>query len=135
MDKKKIKISIAALKSFCIQAMVKAHMSQKDAEISANVLVTTDTWGTFTHGTKQIRKLLKNFRDGRMDPTAIPELTKEGRGWALYDGHRAMPMISSVRAMETAISKAKDTGIAYSIVKNSGQDVVDGESDHSENKK
>ena len=120
MMENKNKISIDKLSNFCTKAMLKAGMYQNDAEITAKVLVTTDTWGTFTHGTKQLRKLLKNFRDGRMNPKAIPELIKEGVGWALYDGHRAMPMVSSVMAMETAISKAKETGIAYSVVKNSG---------------
>jgi len=116
----KNKVSIEKLKIFCVEAMLKAGMRQDDAEITANVLVTTDTWGTFTHGTKQLAKLLRNFRDGRMNSQAIPEIIKEGSGWALYDGHRAMPMVSSVKAMETAIYKAKETGIAYVVVKNSG---------------
>jgi ureidoglycolate dehydrogenase (NAD+) len=120
MSKNSVKISIDELKSFCVQAMLKSGMSLEDAEITSDVLITTDTWGTFTHGTKQLRKLLKNFRDGRMNPKAVPELVKEGAGWALYDGHRAMPMISSVKAMQTAICKAKKAGIAYALVKNSG---------------
>ncbi|MBN1436161.1 MAG: Ldh family oxidoreductase [Sedimentisphaerales bacterium] len=113
-------VSIEKLNNFCIEAMLKAGMSQENAQITAKVLVATDTWGTFTHGTKQLKKLLKNFRDGRMDPKAVPEITKQGQSWALYDGKRAMPMVSSVKAMETAISKAKATGIAYTVVKNSG---------------
>ncbi|MDD5728135.1 MAG: Ldh family oxidoreductase, partial [Victivallales bacterium] len=94
--------------------------STKAAGITAEVLVTTDTWGIHTHGTKQLYLLLKNFRDRRMNPEAIPELTSEGPGWALYDGHNAMPMVSSFEAMKTAIAKAKETGIAYVGVKNSG---------------
>jgi len=120
VEQKTHKISLDFLRDFCVKAMLKAGMRREDAEITAKVLITTDTWGTFTHGTKQLRKLLKNFRDGRMNPKAVPELIKEGAGWVLYDGHRAMPMVSSVLAMETAISKAKETGIAYSVVKNSG---------------
>lgn len=120
MEQTNCEISIDILKSFCVKAMLNSGMSKGDAEITANVLVATDMWGTFTHGTKQLRKLLKNFRDGRMNPKASPKLMKEGTSWALYDGHRAMPMVSSVKAMETAIDKAKKTGIAYSIVKNSG---------------
>jgi ureidoglycolate dehydrogenase (NAD+) len=95
-------------------------MDRRDAEITADVLVTTDTWGTFTHGTKQIRGLMKNYRDNRMQKKAMPELVTEGSGWARYDGHQCMPMVSSTRAMETAIRKAKVTGIAMSIVRNSG---------------
>ncbi|MCK4401868.1 Ldh family oxidoreductase [bacterium] len=120
MSKNTVKISTDTLKAFCVEAMLKAGMRKEDAETTARVLVATDMWGTFTHGSKQLRKLLKNFRDGRMDPQAAPEVVRQGPAWALFDGHRAMPMVSSVRAMETAIKKAKETGIAYTVVKNSG---------------
>jgi ureidoglycolate dehydrogenase (NAD+) len=120
MENDSKKISIEKLQRFCVEMMQKAGMCREDANVTAEVLVATDTWGTFTHGTKQLQKLLKNFRDGRMNPKAVPEIINEGPGWALYDGKRAMPMVSSVKAMETAISKAKDTGIAYAVVKNSG---------------
>lgn len=114
------RISIKNLESFCVEALVKAGMRKNDARIAADVLVTTDTWGIYTHGTKQLRPLLKNFRDRRMDPKAIPELILEGPSWAIYDGHHAMPMVSSFKAMKTAIAKAKDTGLGYVGVKNSG---------------
>jgi len=103
-----------------VEAMLKAGMLPRHARITAEVLVTTDTWGVYTHGTKQLRMLLKNFRDGRMDPKAAPELVSEGPGWAIYDGHHAMSMVSSFKAMETAVAKAKETGIGYVGVRNSG---------------
>jgi len=95
-------------------------MTEADARMTAEVLVTTDTWGTHTHGTKQLRNLMKNFREGRMEIKARAELTAEGPGWARFDGHASMPMPTSVRAMETAIAKAKNTGIAIATVNNSG---------------
>jgi ureidoglycolate dehydrogenase (NAD+) len=110
----------AVLKAFCVEAMVKAGMMQEDADITAEVLVTTDTWGVYTHGTKQVRGLMKNYRDKRMDLHAKPELVGEGPSWALFDGHRSMPMRTSAWAMQTAIDKAKKTGIAYSAIRNSG---------------
>ena len=54
------------LKTFCVAAMVDAGLTQEDAELSAEVFVKTDTWGTFTHGTRQIRGLMKNARRGRL---------------------------------------------------------------------
>lgn len=108
------------LEAFCIEAMLQAGMRQEEARITAEVLVTTDMWGTFTHGSKQLRGLLKNFRDKRMDPQAEPELVSQGPGWALLDGHMAMSMVTSYKAMETAIAKAKDTGIAFTAARNSG---------------
>jgi LDH2 family malate/lactate/ureidoglycolate dehydrogenase len=114
------RVTREALEAFCVAAMRRAGMTEADARLTAEVLVTTDTWGTHTHGTKQIRNLMKNFREGRMDIKARAELVGEGPGWARFDGHASMPMPTSVRAMETAIAKAKNTGIAISTVNNSG---------------
>ena len=41
--------------------MLKAGMSKADAATTADVLVTTDLMGTFTHGSKQLYLLLKNM--------------------------------------------------------------------------
>lgn len=108
------------LKDFCVEAMLKSGMDRSDAEVTAEVLVTTDTWGTHTHGTKQLRMLMKNFRDGRMDVKARAEITGEGPGWTRFDGCHSIPMPTSVLAMEAAVDKAKKTGIAISTVCNSG---------------
>jgi ureidoglycolate dehydrogenase (NAD+) len=114
------RVSCGQLEDLCVEAMRRAGMMEADAATTAEVLVTTDTWGTHTHGTKQLRNLLKNFREGRMAVNARAELVGEGAGWARFDGHASMPMPTSVRAMETAIAKAKNTGIAISTVCNSG---------------
>ncbi|MCC7353756.1 MAG: Ldh family oxidoreductase, partial [Anaerolineae bacterium] len=113
------RVSVSGLEAFCLEAMLKSGMTEEDARLTADVLVTTDTWGVHTHGTKQLRFLLWNMRRGRLHPRAVPELTGEGLGWALYDGHYAMPMVTSCRAMRTAMEKARRTGIAYVGVKHS----------------
>jgi LDH2 family malate/lactate/ureidoglycolate dehydrogenase len=83
------------------------------------VLVTTDTWGTYTHGTRQLRGLLKNVRTGRLDPKASIEVVAGGPAWAIVDGHYAMPPATSCRAMELSIKKARACGIGYVGVKHS----------------
>ncbi len=102
-----------SLKDFCVEAMLKSGIREEDARITAEVLVTTDTCGVYTHGTKQLRFLLKNFRTGRLDTKAVPEVVSEGPSWAIVDGHYAMPLVTSCTAMELAIEKAQATGIAY----------------------
>lgn len=114
------KVRVGTLERFCMRAMRKAGMSAEDAQITADVLVTTDTWGVHTHGTRQLRPLLKNFRDGKMDLHASAELLSEGPSWAIFDGHRSMPMVTSTVAMRTAMEKARETGIAYVGVRNTG---------------
>jgi len=113
-------LSPADLEEFCVNAMLKAGLREEHARITAKVLVTTDMWGVHTHGTKQLRGLLENIRDGRLDPNAEPEVVREVMSAALVDGHYTMPMVSSTIAMNLAIEKAKKTGAAFVGVTHSG---------------
>ena len=113
------RVSADALTEFCVEAMIRSGMDETDARVTAEVLVTTDTWGVYTHGTKQLRPLLKNVRHGRLDVNAEPEIVANGPGWALYDGHYAMPMVTSTLAMQTAMDKAEACGIGYAGVRHS----------------
>jgi ureidoglycolate dehydrogenase (NAD+) len=113
-------ISAPSLTKFCLAAMARSGVRETQAQITAQVLVTTDLWGTHTHGTKQLRPLMKNVRDHRIDVAAEPQVVIEGAGWALMDGHHAMPTFTAYEAMRLAISKARHTGIAYVGVRRSG---------------
>lgn len=107
------------LTAFCIAAMRKSGLNEEDARLTAEVLVTTDTLGTFTHGTRQLRGLLKNVRTGRITATEREEIVAEGPAWATVDAHYAMPPAVSYRSMELAMRKAKACGIGYVGVKHS----------------
>ena len=112
-------VSHQDLQAFCIQAMTACGMSEHDARTTANVLVTNDLLGIFTHGTKCLRGYLKRMRAGGLNAAAVPEIIREGPAWAVLDGHSAMAMVTCCKAMDVAIEKARTTGIAYAGVKNS----------------
>jgi ureidoglycolate dehydrogenase (NAD+) len=111
------KVSVQDLTEFCIAAMRSAGIREEDAALSAEVLVTTDSWGTFTHGTRQLRGLLGNFPRGRLDADATMQVAREGPAWALVDGCDAMPLATACRSMDLAIAKARLTGMGYVGVK------------------
>jgi len=107
------------LTQFCIEAMRLTGLNEEDARLTAEVLVTTDTLGTFTHGTRQLRGLLKNFRSGRLHAAAHEAIVAEGPAWAIVDAHYAMPPAVSYRCMQLAMRKAKASGIGYVGVRHS----------------
>jgi len=113
-------ISYDALMRFCIEAFAKTGMRPDDARTAADVLVTTDLLGVFTHGTRNLPKYIRRLKAGGLDPKGQPQVVREGASWAVIDGQTAMAMVSACKAMATAIEKAKTTGIAYVGVKNSG---------------
>jgi ureidoglycolate dehydrogenase (NAD+) len=112
-------VPVAALQEFCETALTRCGSSECDAKITADVLVTTDTMGVFTHGTKSLRGYVRRLRAGGLKADAVPQVTAQGPAWALVDGRSAIAMVTSVFAMNTAIRKARTAGVAYVGVRNS----------------
>jgi LDH2 family malate/lactate/ureidoglycolate dehydrogenase len=114
-----MKIHAHDLERFCIDALTKVGVSQIHASTTTEVLVTTDTWGIFTHGTKNLRGYIRRIRGGGIGARAVPNIVNEAPAWAMVDGDSALGMVTSVFAMRTAIEKAKRAGLAYVGVRNS----------------
>jgi LDH2 family malate/lactate/ureidoglycolate dehydrogenase len=107
------------LTKFCVSALTKAGLTPQDAQTVADVLVMTDTWGTFSHGTGALANYVNTMKAGGINPKAIPEVVAEGTGWAIVDGQSSMGMLGSSRAMNLAIDKARETTISWVGVRNS----------------
>jgi len=112
-------VDVNELEAFCVAALVKVGVIEQSAEITAKVLVTTDTFGTHSHGTYHLANYVKKIRAGGMEPKARPIVISEGLGWAMIDGQSSIAMATSCMAMEMAIQKAQSTGIGFVGVKNS----------------
>ncbi|MBN1553627.1 MAG: Ldh family oxidoreductase [Phycisphaerae bacterium] len=118
-QKNPIRVSASDLSAFCVQALMEAGMGRDAAEITTKVLVTTDLMGVSTHGVRNLHNYLKRIATKGLDPHARPEIVSEGPGWAIVDGHNGMAMPSAYLAMQTAIDKAGQVGIAYAGARNS----------------
>jgi ureidoglycolate dehydrogenase (NAD+) len=113
-----MKILVQDLHDFCVNALTQIGVGVTDARTTADVLVTTDTWGTFTHGTKALRPYIRRLRGGGLRTNGTPRVVDEGPGWAMVDGDSSLGMVSSVFAMNTALAKAATAGIALVGLRN-----------------
>ena len=114
-----MRISVTHLEAFSTEAFRRAGLSEADAQASAEVLVTTDTWGVFTHGTKSLRGYIRRLQAGGIRREGRPRIQSEGPAWAMIDGDAALGMVVSRFAMDVAMAKAKRCGIGYAGVRNS----------------
>lgn len=114
-----MKVQVQALTGFCLEALTKVGVSEIDARTTADVLVTTDTWGVFTHGTKNLRGYIRRIIGGGIRKDASPKIVSEGPAWAVVDADSALGPVGSCFAMREAIRKAKSAGLAYVGVRNS----------------
>ena len=113
------RVTVEDLQAFCVEALCRAGAKETHARIVAEVLVTTDTWGTFTHGTKLLCDYVKRVKAGGLRSDTEPAVVAGGPAWAIVDGGSCLGHVTSVFAMQQAIQRAKQSGIAYVGVKNS----------------
>ncbi len=99
--------------------MVEAGLPDRDARLTADVLVRTDMRGIYTHGTVALRRYVQLMRDGGIDVGAVPETTVEGPAWARIDARRAAGMVASHYGMTVALDKAAHCGIGMATVRRS----------------
>lgn len=112
-------VKLQELREFCVTALTKVGVKEENAKIVADVLITTDTFGVLSHGTKNLYQYILKMQEKGLNATAEPTVEREGAAWAIVNGNEAVGMLSSYKAMELAINKAKQTGIAYVGVNNS----------------
>jgi LDH2 family malate/lactate/ureidoglycolate dehydrogenase len=108
----------AALHDFCVDALRRAGASDEHARTTAEVMVMTDTWGTFTHGSKLLPGYIRRIRAGGIRAGVEPHITSQGPAWAMVDAESVLGQVSSVFAMKAAIEKARSAGMAYVGVRN-----------------
>ncbi len=113
------KVSLKELHEFSVKALMSVGVCEQDAETVAQTLITTDTFGVLTHGTKNLNQYIQKMEAGGLDAAAVPTVECEGPAWAIVNGNKAIGMVSACKAMKLAIEKAKQVGIAYVGVKNS----------------
>jgi ureidoglycolate dehydrogenase (NAD+) len=115
-----MRVPAADLERFVIDALCAVKMGPSDAKTTAEALVTADAMGVFTHGTKLLVGYLKKLQGGGYCATATPRIEREGPGWAVVDGESALGQVGCVFAMRLAMQKARNVGIAYVGLRNTG---------------
>lgn len=116
---KQARVTVADLHEATASALRAVGVSERHSATVADVLVTTDSWGVFTHGTKLLAPYLKRVLAGGLRTDAEPRVVAEGPAWAVIDGESVLGHVTACFAMQTAIGKARVTGIGYAGVRHS----------------
>lgn len=114
-----VNYSYENLKIFCRDAFVKFGFSEEDALKITDVLLLSDLYGIESHGMQRLVRYHKGIENGLIKVDAKPETVYETPVSAVIDGHDGMGQLISIHAMNMAIEKAKQNGIAIVSVRNS----------------
>jgi LDH2 family malate/lactate/ureidoglycolate dehydrogenase len=94
-------------------------MPEENAEATADILGWADLHGVDSHGISMIPGYDRLRRSGRANMTARPRIIRETPVSALVDGDGGLGHVPAQFAMQVAINKAKEAGIAIVAVNNS----------------
>lgn len=114
------RVNFAELACFAQRCFQQVGMEPEPAQRAAAALTTTDAMGVFTHGTKLLAGYLKKLQGGGYNATAQPSIEREGQGWAVVDGQSALGQVGCEFSVRLAMQKARQVGIAYVGVRNTG---------------
>ncbi len=94
-------------------------MSEPHADTTAEMMVETDLRGVDSHGISMLPTYDQEFRNGRLNMRPVFKTVREGAAMALIDADASLGHPVLVHAMNLAVDKCRETGVAVVSVVNS----------------
>ena len=107
------RVSAAALKAYIARAFVAAGLPDSDAAVLGDLITEADLRGSDTHGVFRMPAYCKRIKAGGVKTRPDIRIVSERASTALVDGDNGMGHLVMKFAAETAIAKAKQTGIGW----------------------
>ncbi len=113
------KIPIAELEALACAALERAGATPATAACTAAALVAADAQGLAGHGVSRVPQYAAHLRNGRADGNAVPRVIATRGGAALVDAGCGLAYPACALAVEEAIRRAREFGVAFVGVANS----------------
>lgn len=94
-------------------------MGEEDAPLLADSLVAADRRGVHSHGVLRVPEYVKKLTGGGVDPRGRPQVVRDVGACLVVDGGNSMGQVGASFAMQRAITRAAETGIAAAAVRGS----------------
>ncbi len=114
-----VNISHADLYQFIVDLFEKAGASKEGAAMVSEILTKAELRGISSHGVSRIPNYMERVELGLVDPDPTITVLKETATTALIDGGYGLGQIVATKAMQTAIDKAKKSGVGVASVQKS----------------
>ena len=100
-----------ALHRFTSVVLRKCGLPEGHATEMADYLTATDLRGVLSHGTRQLPGYVRSFQNGNCNAKPNIRIHREAGAVVQWDGDGGMGHLVSARAIRSAISRARSTGI------------------------
>lgn len=113
----RVTVAADALERFAADLFVAGGLMPDQAAITAKVLVWADMRGHASHGVLRIPRYLEWVGDGTIDKAATPVIARRRGAIVTIDARRTIGPAALSDATQTALDQARETGIAWVLVK------------------
>ncbi len=107
------------LRAVAVRALHSAGAGDAMAAITAAALVDAELQGLPSHGLSRIPQYTTHLRNGRADGAALPTVARGRGGAVLIDAHSGLAFPACALAVQEAIARAREFGVAFAGVTNS----------------
>ena len=112
-------LSIASVQELATRALVRAGASTGMADATARALVYADARGLASHGVSRVPRYVAHLMNGRADGSARPRVVAGKGGVALVDACSGLAFPACALAIEEAMRRTREFGVAFVGVTNS----------------
>lgn len=111
--------SPSRLKEFCSGILQKMEIPAKEANLIAGSLVRANLRGVDSHGVIRMRIYVERLKKGLVNPRPKIAILRETPAMAVVDGDNGSGQVVAARAMELAMTKARESGVGLVGIRNS----------------
>ncbi|MFO7660695.1 MAG: Ldh family oxidoreductase [Candidatus Cloacimonadaceae bacterium] len=112
-------IPVETAQKFMIEVFTKLGVPAEDAKICSKVLIASDLRGIESHGIGRLKMYYDRIKKGVQNPITKINIIRDKAATAVWDSNHGMGHVIGVKAMQTAIDKAKQFGLGAVAVRNS----------------
>ena len=111
-------IPVDVIHRFMMDVLQGLGTPPEEAQICAEVLITSDVRGIESHGVGRLKYYYDRIKAGVQNTHTEFEVVQESETTAVVDGHHGMGHVIAYRAMRLAMDKARQVGLGAVAVRN-----------------
>jgi len=112
-------IPVETAQRFMIEVFTRLGVPAEDALVCSEVLIASDLRGIESHGIGRLKMYYDRIKKGIQNPVTQIDVIRDKAATAVWDGNHGMGHVIGVKAMQTAIDKARQFGLGAVAVRNS----------------
>jgi LDH2 family malate/lactate/ureidoglycolate dehydrogenase len=119
--------TLTGLQALACRALEGAGAAPAMAHATAQALVYADARGLASHGVARVPQYATHLRNGRADGAAVPAIVRAKGGAVLVDARCGLAFPACALAVDAAIRRAGEFGVAFAAVFSRVQPMVFGD--------